>query len=53
MANGGVERLSFWRKFEKVHRQRIARTEAPLAPELLRGVREHIQALEQMLRNGG
>ena len=41
------EQLHFWELFRTTHRARIANTEAPLCPELLTSVDEHIERLRK------
>lgn len=43
-----AQQIEFWTEFLKVHRRRIANTEAELSPALLRGVEEHITYLKTL-----
>jgi len=40
-----MEQLHFWRLFRTVHRDRIAKTQAPLCPDLLAALDKHIEQL--------
>ena len=47
-----TEQLTFWRKFRTVHRQRIAKTEAALCPDVLAAVDDTIKSLQHRLAQG-
>ena len=45
--------LAFWRRFRAIHRRRIAKTEAPLCPDVLKAVDAVILQLKQDIATGG
>lgn len=47
-----VEQLKFWRKFRSIHRQRIAKTEAALCPDVLAAVDKVIEDLRLRVATG-
>jgi hypothetical protein len=42
-----AEQIHFWELFRTTHREKIRRTEAPLCPDLLAAVDNHIQRLKK------
>lgn len=47
-----VEQLKFWQKFRTIHRQRIAKTEAALCPDVLGAVDKVIEDLRMRVATG-
>ena len=41
------EQLHFWQLFRTTHREKIAKTQAPLCPDLLAAVDAHIERLKK------
>jgi hypothetical protein len=46
------EQLKFWRRFRTIHRQRIAKTEAALCPDVLGAVDKVIEDLRMQVATG-
>ena len=46
------EQLKFWQSFRRIHRARIANTEAELSPELMTALDAHINRLLKEVYNG-